>query len=218
MADDQQGHPGAVTQLLVRLGDDAAAGERLMPLVYDELRRLAAAFMREERGDHTLQPTALVNEAFLRLFGAQQQSGGGGGEGGGGGGGPAISFRNKAHFMAIAAKVMRRVLLDHARAVRAAKRGGDALKVTLDESKGSDVGVTSDEIIDVSEALDALAKLHPRMARVVEMRFFGGLTIDQTAAALDVATSTIEADWAFARAWLKRELANEQRRRGEGAE
>lgn len=182
------------TQLLHRMNSDDAAGRELMTLVYDELRRLAASFMAQERRDHTLQPTALVNEAYMRLVG----TGGG------------ISWQNKAHFFAIAAKVMRRILVDHARGHQAIKRGGDERHVTL--GSGSEIkgavpqGLTDVELLCIHDALETLNTMHPRMAQVVELRYFGGLTIDESAEVLGVATSTIEADWSFARAWLKKAI------------
>ena len=179
------------TQLLSRISGDASpAAAELLPLVYDELRRLAAAYMRSERADHTLQPTALVHEAFARLIGTN-----------------APQFKDRAHFLGVAAKAMRRVLIDHARAHNTAKRGGGRLweRGTLDEAiaAGDELGA---HLLELDDALEKFAKLDPRAARVVELRFFGGLTIQESAAVLDVATSTVEDDWALARAFLGREL------------
>ena len=190
--------PQTVTYLLHRLDQDDSAGPQLMALVYDELRRLAASFMKQERGNHTLQPTALVNEVYIKLVGD-------------GGGADGISFQNKAHFFGIAAKVMRRVLVDHARAYNADKRGGEVRHVTLDEAVAPS-GVSSADVLGINDALDELAKLHPRMSQVVELRFFGGLTIEQVSLVLGVATSTIEADWSFARAWLRKTLSDAGRK------
>lgn len=201
-----QSGPQSVTYLLHRLDKDDAAAPQLMALVYDELRRLAASFMKQERGNHTLQPTALVNEVYIRLVN----------DGAGGPSGEALTFQNKAHFFGIAAKVMRRVLVDHARAYNADKRGGDRTQVTLDDAVAPS-GVTSADVLGINDAIDALAKLHPRMAQVVELRFFGGLTIEQVSAVLGVTTSTIEADWSFARAWLRKTLTGGRTRDGQGA-
>lgn len=189
----------AATELLSRIDDDASpAAAELLPLVYDELRRLAASYMRAERTDHTLQPTALVHEAYARLIG-----------------GPAPRFKDRAHFLGVAARAMRRVLVDHARGYNAAKRGGAGAyaaagriweRATLDEAiaAGDTLGP---QLLDLDDAMDRLAALDQRAARVVELRFFGGLTIQESAAVLNVATSTVEDDWALARAWLARELS-----------
>jgi RNA polymerase sigma factor (TIGR02999 family) len=194
----------AATELLSRIDCDASpAAAELLPLVYDELRRLAAAYMRSERTDHTLQPTALVHEAYARLIGTS-----------------APQFKDRAHFLGVAAKAMRRVLVDHARGHNAAKRGGAGAyagggrlwqRETLDEAiaAGESLGL---QLLDLDGAMMKLAALDPRAARVVELRFFGGLTIQEAAAVLDVATSTVEDDWALARAWLGRELSSESKR------
>jgi RNA polymerase sigma factor (TIGR02999 family) len=205
----------AATELLSRIGSDgdtAAAG--LLPLVYDELRRLAGSYMRQERLDHTLQPTALVHEAYMRMIDPAGTQGGG-----------QQVWKNRAHFIGVAAKAMRRVLVDHARGHNAAKRGGRGAygggarvweRVTLDEAiKCGEAGNT--ELLELDEALEKLAAVDPRGARVVELRFFGGLTIAETAEVLGVADSTVEDDWAMARAWLGRELAGRGGGRGAGA-
>lgn len=195
----------AATELLSRVGgDDTTAEESLLPLVYDELRRLAAAYMRQERLDHTLQPTALVHEAYMRMIDPAATQGGGG-----------QVWKNRAHFIGVAARAMRRVLVDHARGFNAAKRGGGGAyagvgrvweRVTFDEAIASgEAGNT--QLLELDDALGKLANVDPRAARVVELRFFGGLTIAEAAEVLGVAESTVEDDWAMARAWLGRELS-----------
>jgi RNA polymerase sigma factor (TIGR02999 family) len=178
-----------ITSLLnqVRKGDQDAAN-RLMDHLYKQLRQLAAHYMRSERPDHTLQPTALVHEAYLRIFGSQP-----------------ITWQNRAHFFAVAARQMRRVLVDHARRAGAGKRGGRAVKVTLDEASGlSDK--CEEDLGAIDEVLDRLEKIDARAARVVELRFFSGLTDKETAAVLGVAVGSVRRDWEFARAWLFSEL------------
>jgi RNA polymerase sigma-70 factor, ECF subfamily len=181
--------PATVTALLQAWGrGDKDALEALVPLVERELHRLAAHQMRGERPGHTLQPTALVNEAYLRLVGVAR-----------------IEWRNRAHFLAVAARTMRRVLIDLARAKGYQKRGGRPPKVSID-----DVDVAAPDaghdVVAVHEALDALAKQDARKAQVVELRFFGGLTVDETADVLDVSPETVHRDWTFARAWLLHRL------------
>lgn len=180
-----------VTQLLRawRAGD-AAAGEKLLPIVYAELHRRAAAAMRREDAGHTLQATALVNEAYMRLVGQRQ-----------------AEWQNRGQFYGIAAQLMRRILIDHAREHLAAKRGGGARQVTL---SGVEVAADSDDAIEVlalHEALERLAVLDERQAKVVEMRYFAGLGVEEVAEALDISPATVKREWATARAWLKRELA-----------
>jgi RNA polymerase sigma factor (TIGR02999 family) len=180
---------GDVTQLLadLRNGQPAAASD-LIPLVYQELHRLARQQMRHERPDHTLQPTALVHEAFLRLVSESERT-----------------WQNRTHFIRLAAQVMRRLLIDHARARRTAKRQGTLQRIPLDEP----LLVTedqSDELLALNEALDRLAAIDARQSRIVELRFFGGLTVDETAGALGVSPKTVKRDWIVARAWLHREL------------
>jgi RNA polymerase sigma-70 factor (ECF subfamily) len=178
-----------VTMLLSRLAEgDKSVVPQLMPLVYDELRRLAASYMRRERPDHTLQPTALVHEAYLRLV--EQR---------------ATSWKNRAHFFGVAAQLMRRILVDHARGRLRNKRGGEGQKVSLDEAFVFSPDQSA-EIVDVDEALSRLEKLDPRQCRVVELRFFGGLTVDEAAEALHISPRTVEREWQFARAWLYMEL------------
>lgn len=170
-----------------REGDETAL-HALMPLVHDELRRVARRCLYGERANHSLQATALVNEAFLRLVDVQH-----------------VDWQNRAHFLAMSARLMRRVLVDVARSRRSDKRGGDALRVTLDDAVIG--GVEPDvNVIMLDDALEALAALDNRKSRVVELRFFGGLTVDETAVVLNVSSKTVLRDWEFARAWLQREL------------
>ena len=193
-----------VTRLLARLrGADeeerAQALQQVMELLYPELRRLASGLMRRERGGHTLQPTALVHEAFLQL--ADET---------------AIDWEGRAHFMSVAARVMRHVLVDHARRRSAGKRGGGLRHVTLDEALEAGTPRRAFEILHLDEALDRLAALDPRGARVVEMKLFGGLTTEETAAVLGVSKRTVDADWSMARMWLARELRTPASTQGGG--
>lgn len=182
--------PEHLTDLLKRAADaDTKAAQGVFSCVYDELRRLAAEMMKTERPDHTLQPTALVHEAFVRLIG--------GGD---------IGWKNRAHFFAAAARAMRRMLVDHARTKAAAKRGGAWESVTLDSAVALSGGKVLD-LVALNEALEALEARDDRAAKVVELRFFGGLTIDEASQVIGVATSTIEEDWSFARAWLGKRLS-----------
>jgi RNA polymerase sigma-70 factor, ECF subfamily len=178
-----------VTQLLTRWsGGDSSARDVLIPLVYDELRRLARSFLARQRSDHTLQSTALVHEAYLRLVGRTS-----------------IHFENRAHFFAVAAQLMRRILVDHARKHNAAKRGGNSLTLVLDET----VALPSDPQIDVAaldDALNTLATLDSRQANIVEMRFFGGLSIDETSTVLGISPATVKREWTTARTWLYDEM------------
>ncbi len=178
-----------VTVLLSSLtkGDPDAAG-RLMPLIYDELRRLAASYMRREREDHTLQATALVHEAFIKLV---DQRG--------------VNWQNRAHFFGVAAQLMRRILVDHARGHLRQKRGGDHQKVSLDEALVF-AETQADELIAVDDSLNQLAKIDPRQARVVELRFFAGLNVDEAADVLGVSPKTIKREWSVAKAWLYADL------------
>lgn len=179
-----------VTALLSRWRDgDARALDELIPLVYAQLRQLADAYLARERSGHTLQPTALVHEAYLRLL--QQRDAG---------------FNNRIHFYGAAATVMRRILVDHARRRGAAKRGAGIALDQLDEALTAGVDPTMD-FIALDEALSRLSASAPAPARVVELRYFGGLTVEETAALLDVAPVTVKRHWAFARAWLHRALA-----------
>jgi RNA polymerase sigma factor (TIGR02999 family) len=173
-------------------GGDANAPARLMPFVYDELRRLARTFLARERGAHTLQPTALVHEAYLRLV--DQRS---------------VKWQNRAHFYGIAASMMRRVLIDHARAHATEKRGGAALHLSLD-----DVQVPLEQraagLLALDEALERLGQMDERKCRIVEMRFFGGLSDEEIAEVLQISTRTVLRDWKTARLWLYRELSLDQ--------
>ena len=180
-----------VTNLLTRWseGDDAALGE-LTPLVYEELRRLAHRQMGGERPDHTLQTTALVNEAYLRL--ADQTN---------------IPWQNRAHFFAVAARAMRQILVNYARSQRSQKRGGGALKMELDEAALVSPE-ESKEILELHQALEKLATLDSRKAQVVELKYFGGLNYDEIAEVLKISSITVRRDWRFARAWLYTELHN----------
>jgi RNA polymerase sigma factor (TIGR02999 family) len=180
-----------VTQLLAdwSRGNDAALNE-LTPLVYDELRQLAHHFMGRQRPDHTLQATALVNEAYLRL--ADQTN---------------PSWQNRAHFFAVAARAMRQILVNYAQSQRSQKRGGGALKVELDEAAIVSPE-KSKEIVDLHEALDRLAALDSRKAQVVELKYFGGLNYDEMAEVLKISPVTVRRDWEFAKAWLYTELHN----------
>lgn len=182
-------HRAHATDLVVAGRDDPGAFDRLVPIVYDELRRLAGAYLRRERADHTLQPTALAHEAWMRLVDATK-----------------VVWRDRAQFLAIAARTMRQILVDHARAHRAQKRGGDAVRVTLSDAPAG-FGRPDLDLLAVDEALHALAELDERKARVVELRFFGGLTETEAAHALGVSQTTVENDWRFARAWLAGRLA-----------
>jgi RNA polymerase sigma factor (TIGR02999 family) len=178
-----------VTQLLLAWGDgDEAAFERLVPMVHGELRRIARRHMGHERGDHTLQATALVNEAYLKLIDIEK-----------------VKWQDRAHFFAMSSRLMRRVLIDVARARGYQKRGAGAHRVTLDEGRVASTGRGAD-VIALDEALEALAKLDARKSQVVEMCYFGGLSIEETAAALGVSVRTVKRDWTMAKLWLVREL------------
>lgn len=180
-----------ITQLLVAWGDgDQSALEELTPLVYEELRRLAHHYMGRERPGHTLQTTALVNEAYIRLIDWKN-----------------VHWQNRAHFFAVSAQLMRRILVDFARSRGYAKRGGGALAVTLDEATllSSEKGT---DIVALDEALLSLTELDARQSRVVELRFFGGLSIEETAEVLKISPGTVRRDWSLARAWLHRELTD----------
>jgi RNA polymerase sigma factor (TIGR02999 family) len=179
-----------VTALLHAWADgDEGALEQLLPLVDAELRRLARGLMRGERPEHTLQPTALVNEAFVRLMDARN-----------------IHWIDRAHFIGIAARLMRRVLVDHARARAYKKRGADATHGPWERALAVASDATSLNVIAVDRALEGLAAVDPRQARVVELRFFGGLSVDETADILHMSSDSIRRDWRLAKAWLSREL------------
>jgi RNA polymerase sigma factor (TIGR02999 family) len=179
-----------ITELLVAWsGGDKSALERLMPLVYDELRRLAHRHMNRERADHTLQTTALVNEAYLRLVNWKE-----------------VQWQNRAHFFAVSAQMMRRILVDFARERRYLKRGGGALRVSLTEA-ASFTEQQGADLVALDEALIALAEMDPRKGQVVEMRFFGGLSVEEVAEVLKVSEETVIRDWRLAKVWLLRELS-----------
>jgi RNA polymerase sigma factor (TIGR02999 family) len=180
-----------ITALLhAHAAGDAEALEQLLPRVYDELRAIARSRLRQERPDHTLMATELVHEAFLKLVPLER-----------------VDWQNRAHFFAVASRAMRNVLADHAVRRGAAKRGGGAVVFTLDDHDGA-TEQSLDDLIALSDALGRLEQLDARQARVVECRFFGGLSLDETAVALDISPATVSRDWTFARAWLHRELAN----------
>ena len=184
----------SVTQMLAdwRKGDRSAL-DKLMPMVYEELRRLASSYLRRERPDHTLQPTALVHEAYFRLVDQRN-----------------VSWQNRAHFFGIAARMMRRILVDHARSHLYAKRGGGAQKLALDEAiavRGQEPDV---DIAALDEAITNLQAIDPRQSRIVELRYFGGLSIEATAEVLEISPATVKREWNIARTWLHREI-----RRGE---
>jgi len=180
---------GEVTILLAKLtkGNQEAAS-RLIPLVYSEMRRLAGAYMRRERGDHTLQPTALVNEAYLKLV--EQRS---------------VDWQSRSHFFGIAAQVMRRILVDHARGHLRDKRGGGQKPVPIDEALVF-APEQSEEFLKLNEALERLTKLDGRQGKIVELRFFGGLTVEQTAELMGISPKTVKRDWSMAKAWLHGEM------------
>ena len=184
--------PKEVTQLLIAWSNgEEEALEKLVPLIYDELRRIARRYMKREPAGHTLQTTALVNEAYLRLI---EQKG--------------MKWQNRAHFFAVSAQMMRRILVDHARAHHREKRGGGAPTLVLNEA----LNLTrnrSYELIALDDALTALAELDPQQSRIVELRFFTGLSIEETAEALRLSKATVNRHWVTARAWLIRELSRE---------
>jgi RNA polymerase sigma-70 factor (ECF subfamily) len=192
-----------VTQLLHHLNrGDAGAKAKLIPVVYNELRRLAAHYMRRERTDHTLQATALVHEAFLRL--TEQKD---------------VTWQGKTHFFGVAARLMRQILIDHARARLCDKRGAGRHKLSLDEGLLL-TEARSAELLAVNDAIDRLAKLDPRQAHIVELRFFGGLNVEETAEVVGVSPKTVKRDWSLAKAWLYEDLrtahGNDPRKMGKG--
>jgi len=182
--------PPDATALLQAWSDgDASAFDKLVPLVYGELHALADRYMRNERPDHTLQPTSLVNEAYVRLIDVNR-----------------VRWQNRAHFLAVAANTMRRILVDFARKRHRHKRGGDVTLIALDDAMDIDQTRSAD-LVAVDDALTALAAVDQRMSQVVELRFFGGLTVEETAAALNISPETVMRDWRTAKAWLHRELS-----------
>jgi RNA polymerase sigma-70 factor (ECF subfamily) len=187
-----------LTGLLIEWREgDRAALDRLTPLVYDEIRRIAHRHVQREREGHTLQTTALVNEAYLRLAGKQQ-----------------INWQNRAHFFAVTAQVMRHILIDYARRRHYVKHGGEAQRIAFDEALATEEAVLmtkprAAELLALDEALDELAKLDPRKSQVVELRYFGGLSLDETAEVLEVSPMTVRRDWRVAKAWLFRRMKDE---------
>ena len=182
--------PRDITQLLIdSKGGDKAALDQLMPIVYSELRRLAESYLRAERGDHTLQATALVHEAYLRLVNQRN-----------------VDWKNRAQFFGMAASMMRRILVNHAEAHHAAKRGGDAQKISLDDA----ISFFEEQDLDLlalNQALERLAQMDPRQTEIVELRFFGGLTVEEVAEVLNTSPATVKRDWLMAKSWLLRELS-----------
>jgi len=182
--------PHEVTQLLQDWsGGDQAAADKLMPLVYEELRRLAHQYMRREKPGHTLQTSALVNEAYVRLVDQSK-----------------IQWEGRAHFFGIAARLMRQILVDQARRKNFAKRGGGAIQVSLD-SANAVAHEQSANVMALDEALKTLEQTDPRKGRIVELRFFGGMSIEETAEALKVSPGTVMREWTFARAWLRNQMS-----------
>lgn len=181
-----------MTRLLAQISNGNAEAEaKLIPLVYDHLHRLAASYMRGERSDHTLQATGLVNEAYLRLVSQET-----------------TKWRDRTHFFGIAARLMRQILVEHARTRHAAKRGGTA-QMFVSFDKQLDVSsARSRDVLQLDDALQSLERLDPQQARIVELRFFGGLTVEETAEILGISPRTVKRDWAIARAWLHGELAS----------
>lgn len=185
--------PRNITQLLVAWnGGDKAALDQLIPIVYEELRRQASRYLRQERPGHTLQTTALIHEAYLRLV--DQKS---------------VQWQNRAHFFGIAAQLMRRILVDHARTRHRAKRGGSAVRVSLSDA----TAVTKDanlDLVELDQALNRLAEIDPQQSKIVELRFFSGLNVEETAAALNISPATVKRDWSVAKAWLHREISRDE--------
>lgn len=180
-----------VTQLLSELsGGNRAVVDELAPMIYQELKRIAGAQLRRERPGHTLQATALVHEAYLKLVDQHE-----------------VTWQNRAHFFGIASQIMRRILMDYAKSAKREKRGGGAHKTSLDEALVVAEDRASD-LVQIDEALSRLEELDPRQAKVVELRFFGGLSVEETAVALGVSAPTVKREWAMARAWLHRELTS----------
>jgi RNA polymerase sigma factor (TIGR02999 family) len=181
-----------VTQLLLAWSEgDKSALEALTPLVHEELHRLAHHYMKAERAQHTLQTTALVNEAYLKLIDQKQ-----------------VQFTNRAQFYALAATLMRHILVDHARTRQSSKRGGGAQRVSLEKALAV-VGNCDEDLVALDEALERLTAIDPRKGKVVELRFFGGLSVEETAAALEVSAVTVMREWAMAKAWLYNSMTNE---------
>jgi RNA polymerase sigma factor (TIGR02999 family) len=183
--------PNDITQLLVDWSKgDKLALDGLMPLVYDELHRIAGRYLRREREGHTLQTTALINEAYLRIVDQNR-----------------VNWQSRAHFFGVAAQMMRRILVDHARSHLYAKRGGGAQKLTLDEAIATPQERDLD-LVALDDALTTLAQVDPQQSRIIELRFFGGLTIEETAEVIGISPATVKRDWNMAKAWLYGELSN----------
>jgi RNA polymerase sigma factor (TIGR02999 family) len=182
-----------VTDLLIKLSDGKRdVVDELLPIIYDELKRIAASYLRRERSDHTLQPTALVNEAYMKMVDITQ-----------------VSWQNKAHFVGVAANQMRRILVDHARKHNAEKRGGEFQIMTLNEEIDASDEQSAD-LIALDDALTELAKMDPTKAKIVELRYFGGLTTDETAEVLGVSSITVKRHWKMTKAWLYGQLSKGQ--------
>jgi RNA polymerase sigma factor (TIGR02999 family) len=184
-----------ITELLVGYGrGDKESLDQLMPIVYDELRRQAARYLRHERPGNTLQTTALIHEAYVRLVDQRN-----------------VQWQNRAHFFGIAAQLMRRILVDHARTKKRAKRGGSDIRVSLGDAtvavKGQDL-----DVVALDEALERLAQIDAQQSRVVELRFFSGLTVEETAEVMGISNATVKRDWSMAKAWLHRELSGDIRK------
>jgi RNA polymerase sigma factor (TIGR02999 family) len=187
-------HTEAVSDLLRSWGrGNVQARDELLPLVYRELKRRAAAYLRQERRDHTLQPTALVHEAYLRLIGQHR-----------------VAWQNRSHFFGIAAQMMRRILVDHAREHQAAKRPGAALRVALDDRVGASPAVHC-EVLLLDQVLDDLTRVDARQAQIVELRYFGGMSEQEVAQVLSLSRATVTREWQTARAWLYRRMTRQQR-------
>jgi len=185
--------PADVTQLLLAWNNgDSAALDNLIPVVYDELRRVARRYMRAEGPGHTLQATALVNDAYLRLVDQRR-----------------VSWQNRAHFFGVAAQIIRRVLVDHARARHRLKRGGNVVRVEFSEQAAASApSLPQMDVVALNDALNRLENRDPQQSRIIELRFFGGLSIEETAEALNISPATVKRNWAFARAWLYREMVS----------
>jgi RNA polymerase sigma-70 factor (ECF subfamily) len=187
--EEMEPNPGEITVLLHQIKDgDQDAQSRLIGLVYPELRRLAADYMRQERPDHTLQTTALVHEAYLRFLEQKE-----------------VGWQSRSHFFGVAATLMRRILVDHARERLAKRRGGSREKLTLDDASVVTAG-RSDQLLALDEALGRLEETRPRQSRIVELRFFGGLSEEEVAEVLGISTRTVRRDWNFAKAWLYQQI------------
>ena len=181
-----------ITQLLIKLSNgQRAAVDDLLPLIYDELRSLASNYLRRERVSHTLQPTALVHEAYLKLVDVNQ-----------------VTWQNRAHFFGVAANLMRRILIDYARQHKADKRGGEFQKLALDENIDK-AAEQSTELVALDDALEALSKIDPVKSRIVELRYFGGLTVEETAEVMGISTITVKRPWRMPKAWLYGQLSND---------